>query len=102
MLSRSFFPVLQNGILIIIKAERIFNPATARNLRSAFDQIILRSKLAERKLNGSLRGLRGGVTLWFIMWTSDAPAAEVTVLLCKWSLDHPSPIVYVGEVASVC
>lgn len=55
VLSCSFFPVLPNGILTIIKAVRIFNPATGRNLRSAFDQIIGRRKLAEMNLNGGLR-----------------------------------------------
>lgn len=105
-LSCSFFPVLPNGILTIITAVRIFNPTTGRNLRSAFDQIIGRGKLAEMNLNGSLRA--GGaehINLWLIMWGSDTPDAEVTVLLCKWSLDQPPPLppsVYAGEMASVC
>lgn len=89
-LSCSFFPVLPNGILTIIRAVRIFNPTTGRDLRSAFDQIIGRRKLAEMNINGGLRA--GGVepvNLWLIMWGSDTPAAEVTVLMCKWSLDQP-------------
>lgn len=97
-LSCSFFPVLPNGILTIITAVRIFNPTTGRNLRSAFDQIIGRGKLAEMNLNGSLRA--GGaehINLWLIMWGSDTPDAEVTVLLCKWSLDQPPPPVFMLE-----
>lgn len=56
-------------------------------------------------LNGGLRAAGGAepVNLWLIMWGSDTPAAEVTVLLCKWSPDQPPPpSVYAGEMASVC
>lgn len=42
------------------------NPTTAWNLRSAFDQIMGRSKLAEMNLNSSFRGDEP-VTLWFIL-----------------------------------
>lgn len=54
--SHSFVPVLPNGSLLTVKAERMFNPATVRNLRSAFDQIMGRTKLAEMNLNGNFRG----------------------------------------------
>lgn len=70
----------------------IFNPTTGRNLRSAFDQIIGRRKLAEMNLNGGLRagGSRARNPLVDYVG-SDTPAAEVTVLLCKWSPDQPPP-----------
>lgn len=64
-----------------------------------FDQIKLRSELVEMNLNDSLGG--GGKvepilspSLCGVQIVIDTPTAEVTVLLCKWSLDQIQPPLY--------
>lgn len=56
-----------------------------------FDQIKLRSELVEINLNDSLGGNVEPIlspSLCGVQIVIDTPTAEVTVLLCKWSLDQ--------------